>query len=527
MIDRVFNTHQTSSGIQIPQYYTQLPKEFIKEIPGKYPFTRGVHPDMYRNRQWTMRQYAGFSTAAESNIRYKELLSKGAKGLSVAFDLPTQMGYDSNHSLARGEVGKVGVAIDTLDDMRALFDGIDLSQISTSMTINATAAILLVMYQCVAEERGISGDLLNGTIQNDLLKEYMARGTYIYPPGHSMRIITDIFQYCSHALPQWNTISISGYHIREAGSTAAQEMAFTLANGITYVEAAIKAGLQVDHFAPRLSFFFNVHNNFLEEIAKFRAVRRMWAKIMKEQFHAKDEKSWKLRFHSQVAGSTLTAQQPLNNVVRVTLQAMAAVLGGTQSLHTNAFDEALQLPTSESAEIALRTQQIIASESGVTSFVDPWAGSYAIETLTSELEEKANSYLEEIKNRGGVVSCIESGYIVGEISNAAYQAQLAIENKTQVIVGVNDFQSKTKSQVPANKIPANVEVDQVQRLEKFKAGRDNPLVSQSLLKIKTTAEGSENLLPVIKIAVQNGATLGEISDSLKLVFGAYQAKQII
>jgi len=492
-----------------------------RENPGEYPYTRGIHKTMYQGRLWTMRQYAGFSTAKESNERYKELLAKGAKGLSCAFDLPTQMGYDSDHGMSRGEVGKVGVAIDTIEDMRELFDGIDLSQVSTSMTINATASILLSLYICVAEEKGISPEKLSGTIQNDILKEYIARGTYIYPPKPSLRIITDIFKYCHKNVPRWNTISISGYHIREAGSTAVQEIAFTLANGLTYVEHALEAGLDIDDFAPRLSFFFNVHNDFLEEIAKFRAARRLWAKLMKEQFGAKKEKSMMLRFHSQVAGSTLTAQQPLNNIVRVSLQAMAAVLGGTQSLHTNAYDEALQLPTSQSAEIALRTQQIIAHESGVPATVDPLAGSYAVEELTDKLEKGAVEYLDIIKSKGGVINCIENGYIEGEIGDAAYAYQMAIENQEQKIVGLNSFKASEEVPVPSNKIPPEVEINQRTRLEKFKASRDAKLVKDSLDKLKVIAEGPDNLIPAIKDCMKNNCSLGEVAQVLRDVFGTY------
>ncbi|MBP9673490.1 MAG: methylmalonyl-CoA mutase [Bacteriovoracaceae bacterium] len=511
--------HETSSGILIPPHFEAREQ---KEKAGEYPFTRGIHKEMYRERAWTMRQYAGFSTAKESNIRYKELLSKGAKGLSCAFDLPTQMGFDSDDAMSLGEVGKVGVAIDTISDMRELFDGIDLSQVSTSMTINSTAAILLSLYECVAEEKGIAGHKLTGTIQNDILKEYIARGTYIYPPEQSLRLITDIFKYCKTQMPKWNTISISGYHIREAGSTAVQEIAFTLANGVTYVEEALKAGLTIDEFAPRLSFFFNVHNNFLEEIAKFRAARRMWAHIMKNKFHAKDEKSLQLRFHSQVAGSTLTAQQPLNNIVRVTLQAMAAVLGGTQSLHTNAYDEALQLPTSQSAEIALRTQQIVAHESKVTDFVDALGGSHAIEYLTDELEKGAQEYLDIIHSKGGVVQCIKSGFIQGEIAQAAYDAQMKIEKGEEKVVGVNSFTEGEKSPLPTNKISDQIEKDQVAKLQKFKSSRNQTQVKEHLEKLKKAASTTENLIPLIKQCVKNNCTLGEISHTLRDVFGKYQ-----
>lgn len=510
---------KTSSEIEIPPYLSTY--ELNHEKPGYYPYTRGVHESMYRERPWTMRQYAGFSTAKESNVRYKDLLNKGAKGLSCAFDLPTQMGYDSDDVMSKGEVGKVGVAIDSIADMRELFDGIDLSKISTSMTINSTAAILLVLYELVAEEKGIKASEISGTIQNDLLKEYIARGTYIYPPEQSLRIITDIFQYCSKDIPKWNTISISGYHIREAGSTAVQEIAFTLANGMTYVEAALKAGLKVDEFAPRLSFFFNVHNNFLEEIAKFRAARRMWAKIMKDEFKAQNEKSLMLRFHSQVAGSTLTAQQPLNNIVRVSLQAMASVLGGTQSLHTNAYDEALQLPTTQSAEIALRTQQIIAHETGVTETVDPFAGSYYIEYLTDELEKGAFEYINIIKSKGGVINCIKNGFIANEIMDSAYKAQLKIEKKESLVVGLNSFKEGEKSDIPTNKISHKVETEQVQKLKEFKANRDLNLVGKSLEELKNVARGSENIIPFIKTCMKNNCTLGEVSHALREIFGKY------
>ncbi len=502
-------------------YLTEYSGKTMGEKPGVYPYTRGIHESMYRGKPWTMRQYAGFSTAAESNVRYKELLAKGAKGLSVAFDLPTQMGFDSDDSLAKGEVGKVGVAIDSIEDMRILFDGIDLSQVSTSMTINATASILLALYICVAEEQGHSGKVINGTIQNDILKEYIARGTYIFPPRPSLRIITDIFEYCAKSVPKWNTISISGYHIREAGSTAVQEVAFTLANAITYVESALKVGLKVDEFAPRLSFFFNVHNNFFEEAAKFRAARRMWAKIMKERFKAQDEKSLLLRFHSQVAGSTLTAQQPLNNVMRVTLQALASVLGGTQSLHTNAYDEALQLPTSESAEIALRTQQIIAHETHVTDFVDPLGGSYLIEKLTDDIEKEADEYLDIIKAKGGVVECIESGFIQAEILDAAYRAQLDIENKKEFVVGVNCYTESTKRKIPSNKIAKTIETNQVKRLKAFKASRDQKVVEQKLNRLCEVAKSTENLMPAIIDCVKNNCTVGEVSHALRSVFGKY------
>ncbi len=492
------------------------------EASGQYPFTRGIYESMYKGRPWTMRQYAGFSTAKESNQRYKELLKKGAKGLSCAFDLPTQMGYDSDDAMAMGEVGKVGVAIDTIEDMRELFEGIDLSQVSTSMTINSTASILLMLYQAVAEENGISPDKLSGTIQNDILKEYIARGTYIFPPKPSLRLITDIFKYCKKEIPKWNTISISGYHIREAGSTAVQEIAFTLANGLTYVEQALQAGLKIDEFAPRLSFFFNVHNNFMEEIAKFRAARRLWATLIQERYQPQNKKSLMLRFHSQVAGSTLTAQQPLNNIVRVALQAMAAVLGGTQSLHTNAYDEALQLPTSESAEIALRTQQVIAHETKITDLVDPLGGSYALEQLTDNLEKEAREYLDIISSKGGMISCIESGFIQGEIMDAAYQYQQKVEKKEEIIVGMNEYVKDQEESVMGNKISASIENEKIIKLTTFKKKRNLAIVQGCLKNLKDKAQTSDNLLPFIKEALQKNCTLGEISHTFREVFGTYK-----
>lgn len=519
---------ETSSGHKIKDLYDQNnwspDKKALSDLgkPGEYPFTRGVHAGMYRSRLWTMRQYAGFGSAKESNSRYKHLLSQGQTGLSVAFDLPTQMGYDSDHVMASGEVGKVGVAISSIEDMETLFDGLPLDKISTSMTINSTAGILLALYIVVARRRGISTDKLNGTIQNDLLKEYIARGTYIYPPKPSLRLITDIFAFCKNEVPSWNTISISGYHIREAGSTASQELAFTLANAITYVEAAIEKGLDVDSFASRLSFFFNVHNNFLEEVSKFRAARRMWAKIMKERFHAKNLNSLKLRFHSQTAGSTLTAQQPENNIARVTIQALASVLGGTQSLHTNSMDEALGLPTQKSATIALRTQQIIANESGVSDVVDPLAGSFYIETLTNELESQASEYIERIMGLGGVIKCIETGWIQNEIQNAAYKFQQELDSKEKLVVGVNAFQSVEDEAFEVLKIDRKIEKDQILRLKKFKKKRDSKLVTNHLERIRNAAEGTTNLLPLFVNAVDDGVTLGEISEALKKVFGIYR-----
>lgn len=520
---------KTSSGIEPKAFYSASdwpPKgastDSLLGAPGDFPFTRGVQSTMYRGRLWTMRQYAGFGSAKESNTRYKMLLEKGQTGLSVAFDLPTQMGYDSDHIMSTGEVGKVGVAISSIEDMEVLLADLPLDKISTSMTINSTAGILLALYIAVAKRRGITSDKLTGTIQNDLLKEYIARGTYIFPPRPSLRLITDIFDYCAKDVPNWNTISISGYHIREAGSTAAQEIAFTLANGITYVEAAMEKGLDVDTFAGRLSFFFNVHNNFLEEIAKFRAARRMWAKIMRDRFKAKDDKSWRLRFHSQTAGSTLTAQQPENNIVRVTIQALASVLGGTQSLHTNSMDEALGLPTEKAATIALRTQQIIAHESGAADVIDPFAGSYYVETLTDELEARATDYINRIEGLGGVVKCIETGWIQREIQQAAYDYQRAVESKKEIVVGVNDFVQKETQSPEILKITEAVSQEQIARLKAFKAKRNSQAVAEHLRRLKDTAAGDTNLMPVIVSAVEAGCTLGEISDTLRGVFGLFK-----
>ncbi len=493
-----------------------------QESPGKFPFTRGIHSDMYRTKLWTMRQYAGFGTAEDSNKRYHYLLKHGQKGLSIAFDLPTQMGFDSNHPLSHGEVGKVGVAIDTLDDMKVLLHNIPLDQVSTSMTINATASILLCLYMAVAKSKKIPLNKLQGTIQNDLLKEYISRGTYIYPPKESLRITTDIFKFCKNTLPQWNTISISGYHIREAGATAVQEVAFTLANGITYVQAALEAGLKIDEFAPRLSFFFNVHNNFLEEVSKFRAARKLWANIMKERFHATDDRSCMLRFHAQTAGSSLTAQQPLNNIARVTLQALAAVFGGTQSLHTNSFDEALSLPTEESARIALRTQQIIAHESKVTHFSDPLGGSHAIESLTQEIEDKAKSYIQKIDAQGGVIACIQNGYLQKEIQSSSFEYQKKIEAKQEVIVGINEFTVDTEPKVKIQRVSPALEKKQIEKLKKFKKNRNQNKVQEILRKLKDTAQSKDNLIPIILESVESHATLGEISDALREVFGVYK-----
>ncbi len=496
-------------------------------LPGEFPYTRGIRATGYRGRLWTMRQYAGFGTADESNARYRYLLEQGTSGLSVAFDLPTQMGFDSDSESALGEVGKVGVAIDSIADMRRLFDGIPLDKVSTSMTINATASTLLAMYLGVAEDQGVPWSSVRGTIQNDVLKEYMARGTYIYPPRQSMRIITDIFGFCKESVPRWNTISISGYHIREAGSTAAQEIAFTLADGIAYVDAAIAAGLDVDEFAPRLSFFFNAHNNLLEEVAKFRAARRMWARIMRERFGAKSPRSWQMRFHTQTAGSTLTAQQVDNNVVRVALQALSAVMGGTQSLHTNSRDEALALPTESSARLALRTQQLIAAESGVADFVDPLAGSYVVEQLTDELEASASSLIGEVDSLGGMVSAIEAGFPQREIQNAAYQAQLAMDRGTVEVVGVNVHQDDSQPPTDLLKVDASVERGQVAALSEFKSGRSMGPVRESLDALQQAASGTDNVMPHIVRAVKNEATLGEIADALREVFGVYQENVVI
>ena len=522
----------TLSGIPLERVYTpdavvDSEREESIGFPGEYPFTRGIYPTMYRGRLWTMRQYAGFGSAVESNQRYRYLLSKGQAGLSVAFDLPTQIGMDSDHPLALGEVGKVGVAIDSLEDMEALFDGIPLEKVSTSMTINATAAILLCLYVAVAKRQGASLQKLSGTVQNDVLKEYIARGTYIYPVRPAMRIVTDIFSWCRDHLPKWNTISISGYHIREAGSTAVQEVAFTLADGIAYVQAALDAGLRVDEFAPQLSFFFNAHNDLLEEIAKYRAARRLWAGIMAERFGAKDPRSLMLRFHAQTAGSSLTAQQPENNIVRVAIQALAAVLGGCQSLHTNSMDEALALPTEDAALIALRTQQILASETGVTNTVDPVAGSYAIESLTNEIESLASDYLSKIDKMGGMLRAIEAGFIQGEIQKAAYDFQRAVEKKEQIVVGVNDFVAEEPRTIPTLRIDADIERSQIARLNALRAKRDSARVKSALAELQRLAATSGNLLPAILAAVEAYATVGEISDSLRRVFGEYQESVVI
>ncbi|XEQ92481.1 Methylmalonyl-CoA mutase [Sporomusa carbonis] len=493
-------------------------------FPGQYPFTRGVQPTMYRGRFWTMRMYAGFSTAEESNKRYRYLLESGGTGLSCAFDLPTQIGYDSDDPISEGEVGKVGVAIDSLADMEILFDGIDLGKVSTSMTINAPASVLLAMYIAVAEKQGVSPDKLNGTIQNDILKEYAARGTYIFPPKPSMRLITNIFEYCSKNVPNWNTISISGYHIREAGSTATQEIAFTIADGIAYVDAAIKAGLNVDDFAGRLSFFWNAHNNVLEEVAKFRASRRIWAKVMKERFGATNPKSWMLRVHTQTAGSMLTAQQPDNNIIRVALQTAAAVLGGTQSLHTNSKDEALALPTEDSVRIALRTQQIVAYESGLADVVDPLAGSYYIEALTNQIEKEAWEYIKKIDDMGGAVVAIEKGYIQREIQESAYKWQMEVENKQRIIVGVNQFQIEEKPVEGLLRVDASVGELQKKKLAELRARRDNAAVKDKLAALEAGCKDeSVNLMPLILDAVKAYATLGEICGVMRKVFGEYEA----
>ena len=518
---------ETTSGIEIKRVYTNEDTQDCDyqeklDFPGQYPFTRGVQPTMYRGRFWTMRQYAGFGTAEESNQRYRYLLAQGQTGLSVAFDLPTQMGRDSDHAIAAGEVGRAGVAIDSLADMETLLDGIPLDKVSTSMTINATAAILLALYLVVAEKQGVSWDTVNGTIQNDLLKEYIARGTYIYPPGPSLRIITDIFGFCADRVPNWNTISISGYHIREAGSTAAQEIAFTLADGIAYVEAALSVGLDVDTFASRLSFFFNVHNNFFEEVAKFRAARRLWAKIMKERFQAKNPRSWMLRTHAQTAGSTLTAQQPDNNIIRVTLQALAAALGGTNSLHTNSKDEALALPTEDAVRIALRTQQVIAHESGAADTIDPLAGSYFIESMTDELEAKAVEYIDRIDKLGGAVKAIETGYQQREIHDAAFRYQRAIETKQQIIVGVNEFTVEEDHHDELLKVDLALEKRQKERVAGVRAERNQAAAQAACDRVGQVARDGGNLMPAIIDAVRAYVTLGEISDALRNEFGEYR-----
>ncbi len=522
---------KTSSNISVPAVVPpeQINPEQYEELglPGTYPYTRGVQPTMYRGRLWTMRQYAGFSSAEESNKRYRFLLDQGQTGLSVAFDLPTQIGYDADDPIALGEVGKVGVSISSIEDMETLFNQIPLDKVSTSMTINAPAAVLLAMYIAVAKKQGVPSTALRGTIQNDILKEYIARGTYIFPPKPSMRLITDIFEFCRQEVPNWNTISISGYHIREAGSTAVQEIAFTLANAIAYIEAAIESGMDVDEFADQLSFFFNSHNNFLEEVAKFRAARRLYAKIMRERFGANKIKSELLRFHTQTAGSTLTAQQPENNVVRVTLQALAAVLGGTQSLHTNSMDEALWLPTEKSVQVALRTQQIIGYESGVADSVDPLAGSYLVEYLTDEIEKRASEYIDKIDAIGGALAAIENGYIQNEIQEAAFQAQRNLENLEDIVVGVNKFQVNEEISLESLKIDPKIEQDQHERLAALRASRDNQMVEALLNKLEQTANSDANLMPVIIECVENRLTLGEICNRLRKVWGEYVAPNFI
>jgi len=517
---------KTESGIPVERIFTpeDVGADYLHDIgfPGEYPYTRGVQPTMYRGRFWTMRQYAGFGSASETNARYKYLLEQGQTGLSVAFDLPTQIGYDSDDPLAAGEVGKVGVAISSLEDMERLFDRIPLGKVSTSMTINAPATVLLAMYIAVGKKQGVDPKQLRGTVQNDILKEYIARGTYIYPPGPSMRLITDLFRYCHAQVPKWNTISISGYHIREAGSTAVQEVAFTLANAIAYVQAALDAGLEVDDFAPRISFFFNAHNNLLEEVSKFRAARRLWARIMRERFGAESPRSWRLRFHTQTAGSMLTAQQPENNVVRVTLQALAAVLGGTQSLHTNSRDEALSLPTEESVQIALRTQQIIAHESGVADSIDPLAGSYLVENWTDEIEQRAVDYIEWIDAMGGALKAIEQGYIQREIQESAYRWQLAVDHGDKVVVGVNRFQAEEELNLDLLRVDPTIVERQAIRLRSLRESRNQERVSAALSRLETAARSDDNLFPFILNAVEAYATLGEICNVLRGVFGEYQ-----
>jgi len=521
----------TSSNIQVDRVYTPLDVQnfdYARDLgfPGEYPYTRGIYPTMYRSRFWTMRQYAGFGTAEQTNQRFKYLLEQGQTGLSVAFDFPTQLGYDCDYPMALGEVGRAGVNVSTLQDMEILFDRIPLDKVTTSMTINAPATILLAMYAAVAERQGVPMAGLGGTVQNDILKEYAARGMYIYPPKQSMRLVTDIFEYCAKDMPRWNTISISGYHIREAGATAVQEVAFTLANGIAYVKAAVERGLNLDEFASRLSFFFASHDNFLEEIAKFRAARRLWARIMRERFKAKNPNSWLLRFHTQTSGVALTAQQPQNNIVRVTLQALASVLGGTQSLHTNSFDEAYALPSEEAVRIALRTQQIVAYESGAVDTVDPLAGSYYIEYLTNQIEEEATKYIEKIDSMGGAVTAIEKGYIQREIVESAYKHQKEVENKSKIIVGINEFTIEEEVPIKILRIDPNAERKQVERLKAVKRKRNNEKVKDILSDLPRVAESDKNLIPMILQAVKGYASLGEICDALREVFGEYKAPAI-
>ena len=526
-VEKRQDVRRTESEIRVKPFYKPEDLsgfDYSEKLgdPGEYPYARGVYPTMYRGRPWTMRQYAGFGTAGETNARFKYLVDNGQTGLSVAFDLPTQMGRDSDHPLALGEVGKVGVAIDSLLDMRDLFDGIPLKDVSTSMTINATASILLLLYSLVAEEQGIEKDNITGTTQNDILKEYLARGTYIYPPAPSMRITTDIFAYCAHELPRWNTISISGYHIREAGSTAVQELAFTLSDAIAYVEAASQAGLEVDEFAPRLSFFFNAHNDLFQEVAKYRAARRMWARIMKERFGATDERSLKLRFHTQTAGSSLTAQQAENNIVRTTVQALSAILGGTQSLHTNGFDEALALPTEKSARIALRTQQILANEAGLTDTADPLGGSYYVESLTDAVEEGAWEYIKRIDEIGGAVRAIENRFMQREMEEAAFRYQREVEKEERIIVGVNRYVTDEEADIELHSVDEAIRDRQTQRLEKLKDSRNNSAVEKALADLEHAAQGTDNLLYPMKEALANLATLGEVSDVLRKVYGQYR-----
>jgi len=517
-------TFTTSSGIPLERLYTPRGDDtYLEQIgfPGEYPYTRGVQPTMYRGRFWTMRQYAGYASAEESNQRYRYLIEQGQTGLSVAFDLPTQIGYDADDPIASGEVGKVGVSISSLEDMAQLFEGIPLDKVSTSMTINSPAAVLLAMYIAVAKRQGVVQEKLRGTIQNDILKEYIARGTYIFPPAPSMRLITDTIQYCEQHVPRWNTISISGYHIREAGSTAVQEVAFTLANAIAYVQAAIDAGMDVDEFAPQLAFFFNAHNNFLEEVAKFRAARRMWAHIMRQRFKAQNPKSWRLRFHTQTAGSTLTAQQPENNIVRVTVQALAAVLGGTQSLHTNSMDEALSLPTEHAVQIALRTQQILAHESGVADSIDPLAGSYLIEALTDDIEARASEYIAKIDDLGGALAAIDAGYIQREIQDAAYRTQQAIEQGEELVVGVNAFQNGEEIRLEQLRVDPAIEQAQSERLAALRDHRDNERTNALRAQLESAARGDENLMPLLIACVEADLTLGEICSTLRSVWGEY------
>lgn len=512
----------TDSGIELERVYDAPEKSIELAPPGDYPYTRGIHPGMYRSRRWTMRQYAGFSSAEESNKRYRLLLERGTTGLSVAFDLPTQLGMDSDDSRAFGEVGRVGVAVSTLDDMRLLFDQIDQETVTTSMTINAPASLLLLMYQIVAEERGADASKLGGTIQNDILKEYAARGTYIFPPRPSMRLVTDTFAYCAEHLPSWNTISVSGYHIREAGASAAQEIAFTLADGVAYIQAAVDAGMDVDRFAPRMSFFFASHSNLFEEAAKFRAARRMWAEITKERFGATNPKAMMLRFHTQTGGVTLTAQQPLNNVVRVAYQALSAVLGGTQSLHTNGYDEALAIPTEESATLALRTQQILAEETGVSDVVDPLAGSFFVESLTDQLQVKATEWMESIDEQGGAVAAIENGYVQNAIGENAYRRELARSSGDEVVIGVNRHVVDDAAPMQLHKIDQVMVARQIDRVTSYKARQDRSVIDPALERVRQTAAGTNNLLPVMKDALLAGATMGQVADALRDVFGEHR-----